>query len=105
MMTMKRQPSHPGYILKKDYLEPLNISITSMSETLGVSRKTLSKILNERGSVTPDMALRLSRALSTTPGLWLNLQKSYDLWRAEHLSSDWKDVRPLTSQVLHSVRT
>ena len=103
MKTMKRQPSHPGYILKKDYLEPLNISITSMAETLGVSRKTLSKILNERGSVTPDMALRLSRALSTTPGLWLNLQKSYDLWQAEHLSSDWKDVLPLTSQIMNSV--
>ncbi|WP_291322104.1 HigA family addiction module antitoxin [Desulfonatronospira sp.] len=103
MTTMKRQPSHPGYILKKDYLEPLNISITGMSETLGVSRKTLSKILNGRGSVTPDMALRLSRALNTTPRLWLNLQNSYDLWQAEHLSSAWKDVRPLTSQALNSV--
>ncbi|MFN2267506.1 MAG: HigA family addiction module antitoxin [Desulfonatronovibrio sp.] len=103
MKTMKRQPSHPGYILKKDYLESLDISITRMAEILNISRKTLSKILNERGSVTPDMALRLSRALSTTPDLWLNLQKNYDLWQAEHLSSDWKDVRPLPSQVLHPV--
>ncbi|MFO7728335.1 MAG: HigA family addiction module antitoxin [Desulfonatronovibrio sp.] len=102
MKTMKRQPSHPGYILKKDYLEPLDISITRMAEILNISRKTLSKILNERGSVTPDMALRLARAFSTTPDLWLNLQKNYDLWQAEHFSSDWKDVRPLPSQVLHS---
>ena len=101
MKNMTRQPSHPGYILKKDYLEQLGISITSMAETLGISRKTLSKILNERGSLTPDMALRLSRALSTTPDLWLNLQKNYDLWQAEHLSSDWKNVQPLTSHVMH----
>jgi len=98
---MKRQPSHPGHILKKDYLEPLDVSFTSMAETLGVSRKTLSKILNEPGSVTSDMALRLSRALSTTPDLWLNLQKNYDLWQAEHFFSGWKAVRPLPSQVLH----
>lgn len=102
MTKMKRQPTHPGCILKLDYLEPLAISITEMSSKLNVSRKTLSKILNEKGAVTPDMALRLSRAFNTTPDLWLNLQKNYDLWKAEHSSSDWKLVRPLPDQLLHS---
>ena len=102
MTKMKRQPTHPGCILKLDYLEPLAISVTEMASKLNVSRKTLSKILNEKGAVTPDMALRLSRAFNTTPDLWLNLQKNYDLWKAEHLSSDWKLVRPLPDQLLHS---
>ncbi|CAK8716753.1 hypothetical protein GMJAKD_05930 [Candidatus Electrothrix aarhusensis] len=83
---MKRKPVHPGIIIKEDYLEPLSISIKDMASNLGVSRKTLSKIINTRGSVTPEMALRLSRAFDTTPDLWMNLQKKYDLWHAERPS-------------------
>jgi len=59
---------------------------------LGVSRKTDSKIVNERRAITADMALRLSRAFDTTPELWLNLQQNHDLWRAVHSSNDWKKV-------------
>jgi len=92
MRIMKKQPTHPGNILKEDYLKPLSITIHVMASILGVSRKTLSKIINEHGAVTPDMALRLSRALDTTPELWLNLQKNYDLWRAAHKSTTWKKV-------------
>jgi addiction module HigA family antidote len=80
MKTMTRRPTHPGEIIKEDYLLPLSITIKDMAEKLGVSRKTLSKIINERGAITPDMALRLSRAFGTTPDLWLNLQTNYDLW-------------------------
>lgn len=101
MRKMKRQPTHPGCILREDYLRPLAITVTDMSSKLGVSRKTLSKILNENGAVTPDMALRLSRALGTTPQLWLNLQRNYDLWQAEYTSTDWRRVRPLSDQMLH----
>jgi plasmid maintenance system antidote protein VapI len=72
-----------------------------MAANLGVSRKTLSKIINERGAITPDMALRLSRAFDTTPDLWLNLQKSYDLWQAETESQEWKKVKPFPPQMLH----
>jgi len=53
---------------------------------LGVSRKTLSKIINEKSSITPDMALRLSKAFNTSPGFWLNMQSKYDLWVAEQES-------------------
>ena len=102
MGKMKRQPTHPGKIIKEDYLLPLSISIKDMSVNLGVSRKTLSKIINERGSITPDMALRLSRAFDTTPDLWMNLQKNYDLWQAENSSSSWQSVKPLTFRLLHS---
>jgi addiction module HigA family antidote len=69
MKRMIRRPTHPGNIIKEDYLLPLSITIKDMAETLGISRKTLSKIINEKGSITPDMALRLSRA-STPPRIF-----------------------------------
>ncbi|HUL01382.1 MAG TPA: HigA family addiction module antitoxin, partial [Nitrospirota bacterium] len=62
MRMRKRTPTHPGGILKRQYIEPLSLTISELAGTLGVSRKTLSKIVNERGDVTPDMALRLSKA-------------------------------------------
>ena len=101
MTKMMRKPTHPGKIIKADYLEPLSLTITELSAILGVSRQTLSRIVNERGSITPDLALRLSRAFDTTPGFWLNLQKNYDLWQAEHESKEWLSVEPFSSQLLH----
>ncbi len=91
-MISHRKPAHPGRILRKHYLEPLNLSITKLSETLGVSRKAVSAIVNEHKAVTPDMALRLSQAFDTTPDLWANLQKNHDLWCAMHNTTDWQEV-------------
>lgn len=101
MRRLIRRPTHPGKIIKEDYLLPLSITIKHMAENLGVSRKTLSKIINERGAITPDMALRLSRAFDTTPDLWLNLQKNYDLWIAKTDSQEWKNVKPFPQHILH----
>jgi antitoxin HigA-1 len=101
MRKTTRQPTHPGKIIKEDYLLPLSITIKDLAASLGVSRKTLSKIVNERGAITPDMALRLSRAFDTTPDLWLNLQKSFDLWQAETESQEWKKVKSFPQQMLH----
>lgn len=102
MRKLIRRPTHPGNIIKEDYLLPLSVTIKDMAETLGVSRKTLSKIINARGAVTPDMALRLSRAFDTSPDFWLNLQKNYDLWQAEAASTEWQKVKPFPHQMLHS---
>lgn len=102
MNKMTRKPTHPGKIIKENYLTPLSITITELSSILGVSRKTLSKIINERGAITPDMALRLSRAFDTTPIFWLNLQKNYDLWQAENVSNEWQSVKPFPPQLLHA---
>ena len=102
MRKMQRQPTHPGKIIKEDYLVPLSITIKDMAAILGVSRKTLSKIVNERGSITPDMALRLSRAFDTTADLWMNLQKNYDLWFAENTSKEWQTVKPISHELIHS---
>ncbi len=95
MRITKRPPTHPGGILKRHYIEPLSLTIAELAKTLGVSRKTLSKIVNERGSITPDMALRLSKAFNTTPELWLNLQQNYDLWHASQKSDDWTIVEAI----------
>ncbi len=105
MRKRKRPPAHPGRILKNHHLEPLSITITDLANVLGVSRKTLSKIVNERGSITPDTALRLSRALDTTPDLWLNLQKNFDLWQASNYSEDWKRVQPIKQSARMHIST
>lgn len=76
-------------------MEPLELTVTSLAIALGVSRKTVSKITNERGSITADMALRLSRAFDTTPELWLNLQQKFDLSRATEESVEWKSIEKI----------
>ncbi len=88
-----KKPPHPGQVLKGLYLEPLELSITHAAEGLGVSRKTLSQLINGHFGITPDMALRLAEAFSTSPQLWLNLQQHYDLRQAEK--------KPPTHKVRH----
>ena len=76
-------PPHPGEIIKEFCLEPLGISVTDAAEGLGVSRKTLSAIINGRAGVSPEMAVRLSIAFDTSAESWLNQQSQFDLWLAE----------------------
>src|ERR1700722_11870451 len=76
-------PPHPGEVLKTLCLEPLNLTVTETARSLGVSRKTLSSILNGRAGISPEMAVRLSIAFDTTAESWLNQQLQYDLWHAE----------------------
>ena len=76
-------PPHPGEILRELCLDPLEITVTDAAEALGVSRKTLSAILNGRSGISPEMAIRLAKAFDTTPESWLNQQVQYDLWEAE----------------------
>ncbi len=78
-------PPHPGEILQGLWLEPMGISISDAARAFGVSRKTLSKIVNGRGAVMPEMAMRLSLALGTSAELWLAHQAAYDLWQLSRL--------------------
>ena len=95
MPIRKRKPTHPGGILKRHYIESLSLTISEIANNIGVSRKTISKIVNEKGSITPDMALRLSKAFNTTPELWLNMQINYDLWIAEKNSEGFTSIKSL----------
>lgn len=82
--TMRmHNPPHPGEILKGLCLDPLGLSVTEAAEALGVSRKTLSGILNGHAGISPDMAIRLSMAFDTSAESWLNQQSMFDLWQAE----------------------
>ena len=87
MLKIGMKPSHPGRILKNMYLEPLGLTITETAEGLGVSRKQLSAILNQRAGISPEMAVRLSEAFSTSVEFWVGLQSQFDTWKAEHAVS------------------
>lgn len=93
---LKRKPTHPGEILKQHYMVPLKLNVSAVAKAIGVSRKTVSMLVNERCGITPDVALRLSIAFNTSARLWLNLQQTYDLWMVAHRSSAWKKVHPVS---------
>ena len=76
-------PPHPGEIIRDFCIEPLNLTVTEAAESLGVTRKTFSMLLNGKSGISPEMALRLSKVFGRTPEGWLRLQLQYDLWRAK----------------------
>jgi len=83
MIKMTRKPTHPGEILREMYLKPLNVGISEFADRIGISRKTVSSIVNGHRRVTPDMAVRFAMALpDTNADMWLNLQKACDLFDA-----------------------
>jgi addiction module HigA family antidote len=83
MFKRNRRPTLPGQILVAHYLEPRALSVSQFARDLGVSRKHLSDIVNGRARVTPSVAVRLARALGTSPALWVNLQAAVDIFDAE----------------------
>ncbi len=90
---LMHNPPHPGEVLRDLCLEPLDLSVTEAAKALGVSRKTLSAILNGRAGISPEMAIRLSIAFDTTAESWLNQQVQYDLWQAERRRSKLRVAR------------
>ena len=80
---MMHKPPHPGEVIRELCLEPLGITVTDAARALGVSRKTLSELLNGKAGISPEMALRLSISFDTTPESWLTQQMHYDLWQAQ----------------------
>lgn len=86
-MVRQRKPTHPGEVLKEDVIKPLGLSVTKAAKHLKVTRKTLSALLNCKASLSPDMAVRISKATKTTPESWLYMQAKLDLWTAEQKST------------------
>jgi addiction module HigA family antidote len=94
-MMQMFDPPHPGEILRELCLEPLGLTVTRAAEALGVSRKTLSAILNGQAGISPEMAIRLSMAFDTSAESWLNQQVQYDLWRARQKQPELRVERLL----------
>ena len=81
-MKKNRKPTHPGEILYEDVIKELGLTVTEAAERLGVTRKTLSLLLNEKASLSPMMAIRVGKATNTTPESWMQMQTKLDLWYA-----------------------
>ena len=90
---LMHNPPHPGEVLKELCIEPLGLTVTKAAEALGVSRKTLSSILNGKSGISPEMAVRLSIAFNTSSESWLNQQSQYDLWKAEQHRNELHVIR------------
>ena len=80
-MTM-HNPPHPGEFIRETYIEPFDLSIRSLAENLGVAASTLARVVSEHSAISPEMALRLSKAIGRSPESWLAMQDNYDLWQA-----------------------
>jgi addiction module HigA family antidote len=82
-MSKMHNPPHPGEIVRDILIEATGLTVTAASTKLGITRVSLSKLINCRCNISPEMALRLSIALNTSPEMWLNMQQTYDLWVME----------------------
>ena len=92
----KRRPTHPGVILREDVLPGLGVTQREFAERIGVSRRTVNEILQEKRPVTVDTAHRLARVLNTSPDVWLGLQQDVDLWDAMEANRDvYQQIKPL----------
>ncbi len=87
-------PPHPGEFIREIYIAPFGLSVRSLAESLGVAPSTLNRIINEQNGVSPDMALRLCKALGRSPESWMAMQHNYDLWHAKQ-RTDLSDVRKI----------
>ena len=89
-------PTHPGEMLRDDFMPDYNLTTTGLAQKLGVSRQTVNELLLERRAVSPSMALRLSRLFGNTPEFWLNAQRAVDLWNAKRQNKkEIEKIRPL----------
>ena len=95
-ITRSIKPTHPGEMLREDFLPDYGLSVAGLAEAIGVSRQSVNELLRGRRAVSPEMALRLARLFSNTPEFWLNAQRAVDLWdAAEAITADVARIKPL----------
>ena len=94
--TRKIQPTHPGEMLREDFMPDFGLTTTTLAKTLCVSRQTVNELLRERRAITPTMALRLSRLFGNTPEFWLNAQLAVDLWKTRNIyKNELERIQPI----------
>jgi addiction module HigA family antidote len=92
----KIQPTHPGEMLREDFMPEYGLTVTSFAKAIGVSRQTVNELLRERRAVSPEMALRLSRLFGNTAEFWLNAQRAVDLWSvSRELKKEIQKIHPV----------
>jgi len=96
MLIPENRPTHPGEFIREDILIELNLTQAELAEKLGVSRRSINQLVNEKRSVTADMALRLGKFTNTSPQMWLNLQTAVDLWEASQSTEALAHIQPFT---------
>ena len=90
------RPTHPGEMLREDFMPDYGLTVAGLAQALGVSRQTINELLRERRALSPEMALRLARLFGNSPDFWLNAQRAVDLWAAERAIGDEVErIRPL----------
>jgi addiction module HigA family antidote len=91
-MRMKKPP-HPGRVVRQECIEPLGLTVTEAAKRLGVTRQALNNLVNGKGGVSPEMAVRLSKAFGSSPEVWLGMQMEYDLAQVEKQAHNIKVKR------------
>ena len=95
---ISRRPTHPGEMLREDFMSDYGLTVAGLAEAIGVSRQSVNELLRERRAVSPDMALRLARLFGNTPEFWLNAQRAVDLWdAAKAVKKDVSRIKPLSA--------
>jgi len=93
---MQRKPTHPGEMLREDFMPDYKLTVAGLAEALGVSRQSVNELLRERRAVSPEMALRLARLFGNSPEFWLNAQRAIDLWNAtQSVKEEVERIKPL----------
>ena len=94
--AMTRRPTHPGEMLREDFLPDYGLTVAGLAAAAGVSRQSINELLRGRRSVSPEMALRLARLFGNTAEFWLNAQRAVDLWDAlQNVKDDVARIKPL----------
>lgn len=96
MMISENRPTHPGEFIREDILLEFNLTQGDLADLLGVSRRSINQLVNEKRSITADMALRLAKFTNTSPQLWLNLQTAVDLWDAQETAVALDQIQAYT---------
>lgn len=98
MLSVSRKPTHPGEMLREEFLPDFGLTVARAAQLLHVSRQSVNELLRERRGVSADMAVRLARLFGTTPQYWLTMQRNVDLWNALELhGNEFADIQPIAA--------
>ena len=93
MTIIGRRPTHPGEMLREEFMPDFGLSVAQLASKIGVSRQTVNQLVSERSSLSPSMALRLARLFGTSPQYWLNMQRNVDIW--DSLDADHNSIESI----------